>query len=215
MPLNHPSLEIEVKFHLNDPEDVRRRLIGLGAAAADPVFETNACYENPARSLQRDGCLLRLRQDRSCRLTYKCPPEESNSEYKVFHEFEVTVSDPHGMNAILNAIGFQTVQRYEKWRESFSLGEARVCVDTMPYGCFLEIEGPPTIIRKTAQNLGLEWEARILTSYLSIFQFLRHKYQLTFKDVTFNNFASFPLDIRDCLRHFQAGRAPVGEDATQ
>jgi adenylate cyclase, class 2 len=212
MPMDHRPLEIEVKFHLNHPDGVRRRLIGMGAAAADPVFETNTCYENSTHSLQRSDCLLRLRQDRTCRLTYKCPPAKSNTEFKIYHELEVTVSDGRDMAAILGAIGFQAVQTYEKWRESFLVDEARVCIDTMPYGCFLEIEGTQTVIRNTAKNLGLNWEERIVTNYLSIFQLLRQKYQLTFNDLTFSNFAPLSLDISTCLHHFQAGQAAIRED---
>ncbi len=212
---SNQSLEIEVKFHIGDSESIRRRLIGLGAASLGQVFEKNLCYEDAANSLQAKGCLLRLRQDSACRLTYKCPPTESSTDFKIYRELEVTVSDARSTDAILNAVGFRAVQSYEKWRESFVLENVQICIDTMPFGSFLEIEGPRVPIKDTARSLGLRWEERILTNYLAIFHFLRRKFQWPFSDVTFDNFASVACDFSVCRHHFYAAPASIEEDAIQ
>ncbi len=207
------SFEIEVKFHLREPENLRRRLLGLGAADLGQVFEKNARYEDREGNLKRNGCLLRLRRDGACRLTYKSPPPEASTEFKIYRELEVTVSNAPNMDAILNALGFRAVQTYEKWRQSFTLGEVQVCIDTMPFGCFVEIEGPGVRIKHTAGNLGLDWGERILTNYLAMFQFMREKYQWTFNDVTFDNFASVQFDLTTCLHAFRAAPEPAEQDA--
>ena len=59
----------------------------------------------------------------------------------------------------------------------------------MPYGNFAEVEGPDgASIRQTAEVLGLDWERRILDSYLMLFDRLRERLGLTFRDLSFANF---------------------------
>lgn len=198
-------LEIEVKFHLPDPSQTLKLLEQMGAKARPKVFETNMRYEDDAHTLIQNNCLLRLRRDDQCRLTYKSPPEKQETQCKVYRELEVNVSDFETMAAILNALGFQGVQIYEKERQTFSCQDVLICLDTMPYGNFLEIEGKEQGIRQTAHALCLQWDKRILANYLGIFETLRQEYGLPFKDVTFDNFKMHPVDIEPCLSLFEAG----------
>lgn len=198
-------LEVEVKFHLPHPSQTLKHLDQMGARARPKVFETNIRYEDDDNSLKRNNCLLRLRNDDQCRLTYKSPPKKQDTQCKVYQELEVEVSDFETMAAILDALGYQGVQIYEKERQTFSFQDILICMDTMPYGNFLEIEGPEQGIRRTAHTLCLQWEKRILTNYLGIFETLRQKYQLPFGDVTFDNFKKHPVDITPCLPLFEAG----------
>ena len=110
------NMEIEVKFHIDDPDTLRRKLIDAGRIEQPRLFETNKRYDDSHDSLFRSGKLLRLRKDRSCRLTFKSKPakEEGNSDYKVYHELEVAIGDFDTMDAILKEIGYQPVQVYEK-----------------------------------------------------------------------------------------------------
>lgn len=198
-------LEVEVKFYIPDPDKILRRLDDIGAVSQPKLFETNVRFEDRDCSLIKGNQLLRLRQDESCRLTYKCAPDKNTSECKVYQEFEVAVSDFETMTSILNALGYQGIQVYEKWRQTFSWRNVLVCMDTMPYGDFLEIEGPETDIKKTADTLDLKWEKRILSNYLAIFGTLRKDTHLPFNDVTFDNFKQHPVDIIPYLSRFEAG----------
>jgi len=66
----------------------------------------------------------------------------------------------------------------------------------MPYGNFLEIEGPdPGIIRTTSDQLELDWEKRVLDSYTYMFEKLRTFYQFSFRDLNFTNFESLKIDL--------------------
>lgn len=199
------NLEIEVKFHLKDETDMQRRLLELGAAHGPKVFESNTRFDDSQASLQNNGCLLRLRRDRTNRLTLKRKPANADREVKVFHELEVEIGDFETMAAMLDAVGFHPAQVYEKWRQTFSLEGAEICIDTMPFGIFLEIEGSKQRIKDIAAQLELSWEKRILANYLSIFEIIRQDAQLPFTDVTFDNFASHPTAIEPYLPVLEAG----------
>jgi adenylate cyclase class 2 len=200
---NPDHLEVEVKFHLNHPEETLQQLVDLGAVAHSRVFETNVRFEDAEHNLKANHQLLRLRQDDKCRLTYKCRPRRTQSQCKVFREVEVEVGDFMAMRDILVEIGYHPVQTYEKWRQTFHWNEVELCLDTMPYGDFLEIEGPEKNIKKAARRLGLPWEKRILSNYLAMFEAMRAHYKLPFHDVTFANFELHPVDIVPLLENFE------------
>lgn len=201
---NDQHLEIEIKFYLTDPAPMRLRLIELGAASEPRVFETNRRYDNEAQALLKEGKLLRLRHDKAWRLTYKSRPAQKDPEFKMYRELELTLDDGDTMDAILDALGFQSIQVYEKWREVFHWNRTAVCIDTMPFGTFMEIEGQKDDIVSTANTLGLKWEQRILTNYLAIFDVLRKKEKLSFQDVTFDNVKDRPVDVGPYIQLFYA-----------
>jgi len=203
------ELEIEVKFLLTGFDAVRRRLTDLGAVSGGSVFESNTRFDDAEQSLLKRHALLRLRKDTQNRLTYKEPiPEregESRGQFKIFHELEVVVSDGSTLARILGALGFAPVQIYEKQRETFTVNAATVCFDRMPFGHFLEIEGDEASILDIAQRLGLQWERRILATYLSLFDHLRSACGLSFTDVTFDHFQRLDRDFTEHLRLFEMG----------
>jgi adenylate cyclase, class 2 len=193
------NLEIEVKFFITDPRVMHHHLEKMGATAGSEVFESNLRFEDAGETLKRGGRLLRLRKDDSCRLTYKCPPLRDDPEFKVYRELEVEVSDCDTMTGILRELGYQSAQIYEKRRRVYHWHDVEFCMDRMPFGDFLEIEGPGQRIKDAAGRLGLAWRDRILRNYLSIFEMLRHEYKLPFTDVTFANFESHPVDLTPML----------------
>ncbi|MDJ0805135.1 MAG: class IV adenylate cyclase [Desulfobacterales bacterium] len=201
-------VEIEVKFHVDDMSRVRARLEALGASSDGERFETNFRYDDKAGRLLAAQCLLRLRRDRQVRLTFKRPRPDHGREFKVYDEYEVCVEDFDGMHRILTALGFERVQTYEKRREVFPLEDVLVCVDRLPYGDFIEIEGAPARIRETARRLEFPWERRILANYLHIFETLRRCCGLNFNDVTFANLPEAPPGARAVIQQFQAAAAP-------
>ncbi len=202
---NH--IEIEVKFHLTDRFGLRARLIAQGATSQGETFETNRRYDDRRGSLLAGQCLLRLRQDQRARLTFKRPRPEGQGEYKVYDEFEVIVEDFERMHRILGAIGFECVQVYEKRRETFRLPNALICIDQLPFGDFVEIEGTPAAIRSAAAQLQLPWERRILTNYLHIFETLRQRLDLRFHDLTFANFRLAPGNWEEIIHRFEVSAA--------
>jgi adenylate cyclase, class 2 len=199
------DLEIEVKFFIGDTPKLHRRLVEMGATVRPEVFESNIRFEDADETFKKKGELLRLRKDGSCRLTYKSRPPRPDPEYKVYKELEVEVSDFNVMTRILQSLGFRQAQIYEKRRRVFAWDEVELCLDRMPFGTFLEIEGPRQSIRNAARQLGLAWGDRILTNYLAIFEIVREKHKLPFNDVTFSNFERYPVDLVPLLPTLRMG----------
>jgi len=193
------QLETEIKFYLIDLPSMRQRIINLGAQSRGRFFESNVRFEDSYRTLSQKKSLLRLRRDQKVRLTYKSTPPEESSQFKIMAELEVEVSDFDTMHRILEVLGFHHEQVYEKWRETLVFDNTHFCLDSMPYGDFLEIEGPKQDIKNFAAQLGLQWNQRILLNYLHIFEILQNKLKLNFSDITFDNFKHVKVDLIDFL----------------
>ncbi len=192
------SLEIEIKFYVPDIDSIRAKISSFGAELKDSGFETNLLFDDDEMRLTRGKKLLRLRQDSRCRLTVKAPPDDvdttKTNQFKIFREMEVGVSDFQTMIAILEQLGFYPRQVYEKQRETYLFNHTELCLDTLPYGHFLEIEGGKDDIRKAAEIIGLSWEKRITANYMSLFATIQKQLSLPFNDVTFENFKKMEID---------------------
>jgi len=199
------NLEIEVKFYLAEIEDMRNKILKLGAKSKGRLFETNIRYEDKTNSLIKKKSLLRLRQDEKTTFTLKSSPPVKSKDYKIVNELEVEVSDFATMDQILQTLGFHPEQKYEKWRETFILDQTLFCLDSMPYGDFLEIEGQEKDIRYYASKFGLNWQKRIIFNYLAIFEIMRNNLNLDFNDLTFNNFETVDADALAFLDKLEAG----------
>jgi adenylate cyclase class 2 len=181
--------ELEVKFYIPDLAGLQARLESLGARLVQPrVHETNLRFDTPAGELSRGFRVLRLRQDAEARLTYKGPGSEQDG-VRARLELEFTVSDFDMARRVLEALGYQVSVMYEKYRATYALKGVLVTLDEMPYGNFIEIEGPDgASIRQAAEGLGLDWEARLLESYLVLFDRLRARLGFDFQHLSFANF---------------------------
>jgi len=189
------NLEIEVKFYLADIQSLRSRIIDLGAESKGRVFETNIRFDDGDNNLLRKNCLLRLRRDTKTTLTFKSEPGVKDDQFKIFKEHEVELDDFAAMKRILEYLGFHQAQIYEKWRETFLYNGTILCLDTMPFGVFLEIEGQKENIKSNASAIGLTWDQRITLNYLAIFDIIRHQFSLPYTDVTFDNFKDANIDL--------------------
>jgi adenylate cyclase class 2 len=198
----HQNLEIEVKFLVSELVGIRERLLTSGAVLRKPrIYEHNIRFDNPWDGLMSQGKLLRLRQDSVARITYKGHPEkEVRSEARVREELEIEVGDFETTVAILERIGFERRQVYEKYRETFELGPVEVVLDEMPFGDFVELEGEEAEIKAAADLLGLDWSKRIKANYLALMANLREKFDLPFDDLTFDNFGNSEVSAADILK---------------
>ena len=181
--------ELEIKLYLLDMPAFQQRVESLGGQLIEPrLHEINLRFDKPGEQLTRASQVLRLRQDTAARLTYKGPGETIDGVH-ARREIEFTVSDYQSARALLEALGYQVSLMYEKFRTTYDLDGLQVTLDEMPYGNFTEIEGPDAEqIRVMAEKLGVNWGARILESYTSLFDHLREKLGLTFRDLSFENF---------------------------
>lgn len=199
---SNSNLEVEVKFLAADRSLIREKILAAGAHLEKPrTFEKNISYDNAWGGLLRKAQLLRLRQDESARLTFKGTPQDEHlSEAKVREELEIRVSDFATAALILERVGFEQRQTYEKYRETFRLGEVEILVDELPYGLFVELEGTEAGIKETAELLGFDWNQRILESYLFILTRMKAEFDLPMDDLTFDNFADVTVSAADLYR---------------
>jgi adenylate cyclase, class 2 len=164
-------VETEIKLRVEGPEAARRALASLGADRSRARhFEDNTLYDEAGSSLYASGRALRLRRaDGRAIVTYKGPKEERADGVKSRPEIELEVADAEAFDAILSALGYRKVFRYQKYREAYRWRDAEIVVDETPIGTFLEIEGPVETIHEAARALGRGPADYIGDSYASLF----------------------------------------------
>jgi adenylate cyclase class 2 len=181
--------ELEIKYYVVDLAGIEARLLSLGAVV-DQVrtHELNLRFDTPASDLTKAMQVLRLRHDTADRMTFKGPMQTVDG-IRLRQEIEFTVGDFRSARVFLEALGFLVMMIYEKYRAVYQLDGVLVMLDEMPYGDFVEIEGSDTVkIRSIGQQLGLDWDTRILGSYSALFSRLRTELGFTFRDLIFENF---------------------------
>ncbi len=199
--------EIEAKYYVRDLKKIEMCLRELGADLIQPrVLETNIRFDLPDASLRSEGRVLRLRQDTETRLTYKGP---STRKQGVSHraEIEFVVEDFEKAKLFLEALGYQKLLQYDKYRTIYSLdsdntlletGNCHIMLDELPYGNFVEIEGADvTAIHALSKKLKLDLKAAITASYSALFDRLRHTQGLPLMDLTFSNFEAVKVSPED------------------
>ncbi len=196
--MGQSTVEMEVKFYLSDLPGLRSRLISLGAEQVQArTRETNYRFDTPERGLALSGRALRLRHDVRDILTFKGPSSVVDG-VRARPEFEVEVDNLGNAWLILEGLGFELVVSYEKWRTVYRLNDLLITLDELPYGNFSEIEGAdPFVIRSTAAVLALDWNTRIESSYLELFEIVKRNNNLIIRDLTFTEFAEIPLTGSD------------------
>ena len=204
--MNPREQEIEVKFYVRDLSRVEQTLKNLNARMAQKrALETNLRFDTPENSLGRYRRVLRLRRpapgyspdDPQGLLTYKGPTQNGQS-ISIRQEIEVVVSDYETALHLLEALGYQVVVMYEKWRTVYRIGPVDIDLDETPLGCFIEVEGPNTAgIQEVAQLLGLDWEARSGESYMSLFNRVRVARGLSAQNLSFAEFQGVEVTPQD------------------
>ena len=179
-------MEIEAKFFIPARQALRSTILDHGGRVfRSRYLERNFRLDDPEATLAGRDALLRLRQGARVTLTYK----QGTSQFERREEIEIEVDDFDRALKLLMSLGFSTVAIYEKYREVFQFDPVMLMLDELPYGCFLEIEGPDLAsIQNAASALNQDWEKRVQRSYLSIFSRLKEALGLEFAEVTFENF---------------------------
>jgi adenylate cyclase class 2 len=197
--------EIEIKLFLIHPEELVKKLEKVKAQIVQSrVNEWNLRFDTLNNGLSATGQVLRLRKDERSRLTYKSEAS-LNEDVTDRQELEVEVSDFDTTRKILEVLGFSVFVMYEKFRTTWHWLDCEVTLDEMPYGFFCEVEGhDPVRIRNVVERLGLDWNQRILTSYLGLFTMLKNIGKLKAENLIFSAFAKekiTPEDFADLNIH--------------
>ena len=185
--------ETEAKFLIARLSQIESRLLKLHPRLVQTrTHELNLRFDRPGGELAQDGRVLRLRQDSVARLTYTGPAQlKTGSSDRL--EIEFVVGDFAAARDLLLALDYEVVFIYEKYRKTYAMGSVEMMLDELPYGNFIEIEGALASLRPTAEHLGLDWSAAIPRSYHDLFQRLCSRRALSFRDLTFENFAGMSV----------------------
>ena len=197
---NLNMIEKEAKFYIRNLKKVEATIEKMGGKVAQPrTFESNLRFDTPDRTLSASYQVLRLRSDTRARLTYK-GPADLTSTVSARPEYEVEISDLETGVKILEALGYEIITIYEKYRTSYDLDGAEISLDEMPFGCFMEIEGEDEAqIERIAESIGLKWDKRTSLSYLRLFDNVKQRLDLSLRDLTFTNFSGLeiqPVDLQ-------------------
>jgi len=185
------TLEVEIKFRVDNVTELERRLLHLGGTGfGEPATESDSFFQHPCRNfVQTDEC-LRLRNrvfsdgTSEHSLTYKGPKIDDNT--KTRQEIELPITEPEQWEHFLVVLGFHQSASVQKFRRRQRLTvnhrHVDIVLDTLPAlpestRLFVEIETLATesevdecraLILDIAQQLGLSDPIR--ESYLNLVQ---------------------------------------------
>lgn len=164
------KVETEIKLRVGDPGAARTAVEALGARLARPRhFEDNLLLDDARGTLAAAGKALRLRRaDGRAVLTFK-GPRQGDAAMKSRPEIEVTVPEPDLLESILGGLGYRTMFRYQKYRETWTWKGVEIVIDETPLGAFLEIEGEEPAIREAAAALGYGPADFLTQSYSTLY----------------------------------------------
>lgn len=147
-------IEIEKKYRLTvaDRRAIEKRLRELGYRPKPVEFEENTIYRGGNLEFGKRAMRIR-RVNGDALLTFK-ERIPTKSSIKHQRENEVRVSDADAMGEILTALGFAPVLVYEKRRVRWDVGKAKLVIDELPFGLFMEIEASVRDIRRVEKLIG-------------------------------------------------------------
>jgi adenylate cyclase class 2 len=174
--------EVEVKVRA-DHGPVRERLSALAADHVGCVTQVDTYYNAPDRDFAATDEALRVRRETDddgerVLLTYKGPLVDDSS--KTREEAETRVVDGDAVESILAGLGYDAAATVRKERDRFALSDCRVTLDRVTgVGTFVEaeyhdgvseadIDSARATVRECLEELGLDPDAGIQTSYLGL-----------------------------------------------
>jgi adenylate cyclase, class 2 len=150
------AIEIEKKYRLSEGQKnyVSEALKDLQAEDRGEDFEENTIYGGGI--LDEKDAVLRLRRvGGKTVLTFKQRIEhESAVKHQIEHETEI--ADAEEMQKIIESLGFVPRLVYEKRRRTWTFKEVEIVLDELPFGSFMEIEGPADAIDEAERLLKIK-----------------------------------------------------------
>ncbi|MFZ0213101.1 MAG: class IV adenylate cyclase [Candidatus Acidiferrales bacterium] len=183
--------EVEIKLRVENLHELLSRLERLGAQCLGSVHEENTLFDTKRHDFQRQGSILRIRQEdragapgasRRRRhgsksggglLTFKgLVAGDRGGKYKVREEIEYRTANAPRLRRILGQLEIRPWFRYEKYRTRYRLQafpKLEIDLDETPIGVFLELEGPKWAIDRAAKQFGYSPRDYLAVSYLGLY----------------------------------------------
>ncbi|NOY30697.1 MAG: class IV adenylate cyclase [Planctomycetes bacterium] len=168
------SFEVEQKYRVTDPAEVRRLFAQLGAEDGGTVVQVDAYYAHPGRDFAATDEALRIRRvGKENFITYKGPKLDATTKTRREIEFDFAAGDlgAERCDQLLQALGFRRVAEVLKSRQLSHLRRGKhsieLAVDEVrEVGSFVELEisveqeseldAARAAIAAAASELGLE-----------------------------------------------------------
>lgn len=142
--------------------------------------ERNCVLDTDREELRARDERLRVREiegQPGVRVTWKGPSSTGNGVRRR-EEREFHADDRAACLAVLSNLGLRPVQPYEKVRSTWRLDDVIICLDTLPFGCFVELELTAEVgeseeadaVESVVARLGLDDAPRIRASYARLQQ---------------------------------------------
>ena len=150
------SIEIEKKYRLTEKlrEEIEATLEEFGAKFVSEDFEENTLFSNDDL-FERNAIVRIRRKSDSAVLAFK-QRIASTSDTKQQIEYESEIFDADAVRSIIESIGLRAAIVYEKRRKTYQFRNVEVVLDDLPFGQFMEIEGPISAIAEAEMMLGIE-----------------------------------------------------------
>ncbi len=159
--------ETEIKFRVENENEIIGRMEALGAEKTKEGLEHNEVFDNG--DIGEKGILLRLRSFGGNNiLTFK--NGITKGEFKEADEIETGINDFQGAKKILENLGFGVSWIYEKETSRFLLDGTKISIDRLPFGTYMEIEGEESGIRNIIKRLGLDPQKGITETYFELYE---------------------------------------------
>jgi predicted adenylyl cyclase CyaB len=165
-------IEIEKKYKLTKKQRraIEQRMRDMSLVPAELEHEENTIYRGGL--LERPGCALRLRRvNGRAILTFK-QRRPGTSAIKHQEEQEVVVANADAMARILSKLNFRPGLVYEKRRTRWTVGKAKVVIDELPFGLFMEIEAPVREIKRVEKIIGAAELPAVMETYPTLTRLL-------------------------------------------
>ncbi|MFW9789004.1 MAG: class IV adenylate cyclase [Candidatus Thorarchaeota archaeon] len=184
------SYEVEVKAIITDSEEMKQRLLDIGAEMLNSEIQIDTYYDHPCRSFQETDEAIRVRTRRPLddqeldttrsqnELTYKGPKVDKKTKTRL--EYSVGIDKTDAVSSILQSLDFKPVAVVTKKRIFFDLRDITISVDDVEQvGQFLELESivhkkdemesAKSLIFKILNELGIDSNNMVRDSYLELY----------------------------------------------
>jgi predicted adenylyl cyclase CyaB len=170
--------EVEVKIIGINPAEIRKKLLALGAKRTFKGRLEVKAFDFPDWKLGKQGGHLRLRKvGKKVELTYK--QKLKSKRFKRRLEIETHVEDFDSMLKILKKLGLREVNKYNKTRESYKLGNINFDIDVNPKSTnippLVEVESTEEGVKKGVRLLGFQMKDTSTASAWGLLDYYKKK----------------------------------------
>ena len=159
--------EVEVKYPLLNMHDVVSALQRHGAIKTLDCQHQLDIYFTPKHKnfLDKEYVTewLRLRKtENNNTINYKRWLPEDEIVKTHCDEYEITINDIHAMELMLNSLEFREIIRVDKTRESWTIQEVEVSIDSVVgLGCFIELEAIEKVEEESISKILAQFDSLI------------------------------------------------------